>query len=58
MLRTAVQIIAHPPLPAIAEDDHGGDGGITGNHLNRAAGSGCHDEACSPSSFLYRGLLG
>jgi hypothetical protein len=31
---------AHPPLPARAKDDHRVEVEITGNHRNRAAGSG------------------
>ena len=38
---------AHAPLPAGAHVDHGVRVVITGDHRNRAAGSGCHVAACS-----------
>lgn len=42
---------ARAPLPAMAHVDQGVRVGVTENHRNRAAGSGCHVAACSPSLF-------
>jgi hypothetical protein len=51
---------AHAPLPERAHVDHGVGFVVTENHLNRAAGRGCHVASCYASlivSLAYRYVL-
>ena len=56
VIESLANVQAMATLSAGAHVDHGVRVIVTGNHRNRAAGSGCHDAACSaPVTSLSKG---
>ncbi len=56
VIESFVNVNEHATLAAGARVDHGVGVEVMGNHRNRAAGSGCHDAACSASFDISMSL--